>query len=596
MLRSRLSVFISTSVLTVLVLASTLFAQAAPPAALVNIIHAVAGKPAPWAIEVEVQTGKGSGSLRIDRPTDDSYRFAVDAIGRQVELTRTPTQTCLISGGQQVAFVGDSSADAALPLSPAGLVSRLISSDSLVSMAGTFLQGDPNATASMLMSIGNFQPEADGTFVSPTHRVSLKVSDDGFEISQKDNVVTIRLVDAEPIATDLPADLRVEKVDRAEMEEMIQRAIWRGTEILAPAPSLAKPAQTTKTVPHGKLFWVGDQRVVMLNGTPEQIGKAHGELLAAEARRCTESTYFLVGLARSLEKGTWSPSDFRDTWKRLEPHIPAGYIAEMDAVATAAGMDPQTFRLAQIFPEFFHCSGFAVWGNATADGKLYHGRVLDYMRMIGLHDSATVFIVKPVEGHTYVNVGYAGFVGSVTGMNAAQVSLGEMGGGGEGNWDGVPMSILMRRALEECGTLDEVKKLWADSPRTCEYYYVWADGKTRTAVGVAATPEKIEFIEPGQAHPKLGEGMADAVTLSAGNRLVTLKQRVSDQYGKITEQSAVDLMCSPVAMDSNLHDVLFVPEDLVLHVAHATKDQPADELPYTRIDAGQLFKEVEEVK
>jgi hypothetical protein len=90
--------------------------------------------------------------------------------------------------------------------------------------------------------------------------------------------------------------------------------------------------------------------------------------------------------------------------------------------------------------------------------------------------------------------------------------------------------------------------------------------------------------------------MADAVTLSAGNRLVTLKQRVSDQYGKITEQSAVDLMCSPVAMDSNLHDVLFVPEDLVLHVAHATKDQPADELPYTRIDAGQLFKEVEEVK
>ena len=67
------------------------------------------------------------------------------------------------------------------------------------------------------------------------------------------------------------------------------------------------------------------------------------------------------------------------------------------------------------------------------------------------------------------------------------------------------MATLMRRAMEECTTLDEVKSLWTNSPRTCEYYYVFADGKSNQAVGVAATPESIEFISPGQGHERLGE-------------------------------------------------------------------------------------------
>ena len=140
--------------------------------------------------------------------------------------------------------------------------------------------------------------------------------------------------------------------------------------------------------------------------------------------------------------------------------------------------------------------------SATKDGKLYHGRVLDYMTTIGLQDAATTFIVKPEGYLSFANVGYAAFIGSVSGMNTKAISLGEMGGKGEGHWDGVPMATLMRRALEECSTLEEVMQLWTESPRTCEYYYVFADGKTNEAVGVAAYPESIEFIKPGQSHER----------------------------------------------------------------------------------------------
>jgi hypothetical protein len=154
------------------------------------------------------------------------------------------------------------------------------------------------------------------------------------------------------------------------------------------------------------------------------------------------------------------------------------------------------------------------------------------------------------------------------------------------------MATLMRRALEECRTLDEVMDLWKRSPRTCEYYYVFADGKSRRAVGVAATPKSIEFVQPGAAHPLLGEGIEDAVVLSAGSRLQKLRERVTEKHGQIDADIAQWLMSRPVAMQSNLHNVLFVPEDGILYVANADHKRPAAERPYVRIDLQGLLREL----
>jgi hypothetical protein len=175
-------------------------------------------------------------------------------------------------------------------------------------------------------------------------------------------------------------------------------------------------------------------------------------------------------------------------------------------------------------------------------------------------------------------------------MNAKQISLGEMGGRGQGKWDGTPMATLMRRALEECSTLDEVKNLWSSSPRTCEYYYVFADGKGPDAVACAATSERCDFLKPGQGHELLGEGIEDAVVLSAGSRLTELRKRVQEGYGQFDAERAMTLMCRPVAMKSNLHDVLFVPQDGVLYVSNADHKLPAADRPYTRYDLTDLLR------
>ena len=96
-------------------------------------------------------------------------------------------------------------------------------------------------------------------------------------------------------------------------------------------------------------------------------------------------------------------------------------------------MSAREAHLANFFPELFHCSGFAIFGKATADGHIYHGRVLDYLKGVGLEQNAVTIVHQPDYGHAWINISYAGFVGSVTAMNDQGISIGEMGGGGYGN-------------------------------------------------------------------------------------------------------------------------------------------------------------------
>jgi isopenicillin-N N-acyltransferase-like protein len=164
-----------------------------------------------------------------------------------------------------------------------------------------------------------------------------------------------------------------------------------------------------------------------------------------------------------------------------------------------------------------------------------------------------------------------------------------MGGRGEGHWDGKPMAQLVREVMEKARTLEEAVEIMRRGPRTCEYYYVISDGKTRRAVGIAATPTTFETVWPGEKHERLPEAVKDAVLLSAGNRYETLVERVRGNYGAIDAEGARDLMKRPVCMDSNIHSVLFAPETLDFWVANADSQSPASHTRYTHYNLRALL-------
>jgi hypothetical protein len=143
--------------------------------------------------------------------------------------------------------------------------------------------------------------------------------------------------------------------------------------------------------------------------------------------------------------------------------------------------------------------------------------------------------------------------------------------------------------MEQADTLDEAVDILRKGPRTCQYYYVVADGKTKQAVGIAATPDKFEVVHPGEAHPRLPHAVADAVLLSAGDRYEELTKRVQAGYGKFDAESAIKLMSRPVCMTSNIQSVLFAPETLDVWVANADAKNVASNTRFTHYNLKELL-------
>jgi hypothetical protein len=362
--------------------------------------------------------------------------------------------------------------------------------------------------------------------------------------------------------------------------------------VWALAPCVAS-GETVARCGKGWLELIDGYPVLHLKGTPYEMGYQHGALLKDSVR---ENLHNVLDSKRvsSVEIAgvTVRPRWIIDSLTVVQaPYVPDWYREELNGLAAGAGLKQSDVAAANFLPELFHCSGFAVMNSATADGTLYHGRILDYSCEWHLQDHAVLIVGEPEGGIPFANVTFAGFVGSVTGMNAEHVSIGEMGGGGIGHWAGTPMAVLVRKVLQESHNLDEAVEVFRNANRTCQYYYVIADGKTNRAVGVSASWEKFETIEPGKGHPLLPKPVEDCVLLSAGGRYDELARRAAEGHGTFDAKSVLRLMERPIAGRQNLHNALFEPASTKIWVANAASDgKPAADQPYHAFQLSELLK------
>ncbi|MBN2330166.1 MAG: peptidase C45 [Candidatus Omnitrophica bacterium] len=368
---------------------------------------------------------------------------------------------------------------------------------------------------------------------------------------------------------------------------------------------------------------IDGQLVLHLKGNPYELGRQHGVLL----RDLVKSNLLNI-TDNQDEKGKSKEYLLYKMLRggmhnKLKPHIPERFMEEMRGLADGAGLEFDDVLAGNLFPEAFHCSGIALMGKATHDGSLYHARLLDYMTDAGLQDHAVIMMVEPDGQNTFVNVSYAGFIGSITGMNEQQITIGEMGGGGQGHWDGMPMSLLIRDALERASDLTKALSIFHNTPRTCEYYYVISDAKIPDARGVYATPQQIHFVKPGENFgqfdvplPPQGDSGGnrtlikgfelihspvqtliqsadgkvmgflntppeDCVIISGDDRYKIFTERLLEKYGQVDEKVFQELITRPVSMKGNLHNAVFHPSTLEVWVANAGADgEPACNQPY----------------
>ena len=180
----------------------------------------------------------------------------------------------------------------------------------------------------------------------------------------------------------------------------------------------------------------GRIRTICVSGTPYEMGYQQGKLLRTEVN---ENIGFLY--EQTVRKFRFEEL-LAEIYERMRPFIPQDYVDEMHGLAHGARMPLHVIHYIHILPELGEwsgkkklkkvldqmlagqmaqtCSNLCAGSGATADGNFYAVRILDWgmHRLSKLHKYPLITVGVPDNGIAWANIGWVGFLGCVSGMNA----------------------------------------------------------------------------------------------------------------------------------------------------------------------------------
>ncbi len=326
---------------------------------------------------------------------------------------------------------------------------------------------------------------------------------------------------------------------------------------------------------HGRIETLGTGpnpiTVIYLWGTPYEMGFAHGKLCADKVKGICEHLAMGACLAMNC-----TPTDLDKAWKQMEPFVPARYREEMRGLADGAGVKLQLVQWAHAIPDLsqHHCTFFAAWGKATHNGHLEQIRALDYATEAGLQNSPALIVSKPDGGNVFVNIGWVGFIGCVSGMNLKHIAVSEIGdnfGHEHETLAGEPMPFVLRDVLERANTLDDGVGIIRRAKRTSSFLYCVGDSKIPSARALRTAMDFCEVYDPSD-YP--GNRLENVVYWSMGwERDGKWNHKVYDalkaRWGSIDQDTGMRDVMRDLGTGS-LHAIAYDVTALKLWVANAS--------------------------
>ncbi len=332
-------------------------------------------------------------------------------------------------------------------------------------------------------------------------------------------------------------------------------------------------------------------RVVEIAGAPYARGRQHGVALRPEIRELRDRLYRDIIFRRGRAMGAGFSGVLYAVLSRMHPFIPRELRTEMRGVADGAGIPYRDVLLFNCFDDVLHalgqlnpliapilqhrfvaqliertnglgragmlgrfaCSSFILTGDKSATGGPIHGRNLDY----AIHDdfidpdnvvprtlreTLTVFVVHPERGEPFVAVGWPGFVGLVTALNGAGLSLACMTSTVPRETpNGTPLLLLYRLIAQYARSLDECEWLLRGAKRTIGNNLSVASASECDGRLFEFTPRRFAAIRPRNGlvratnhfqHPWLAEEQVGWVVPSSESRVRRLGELFGDApYG-----------------------------------------------------------------
>ena len=348
---------------------------------------------------------------------------------------------------------------------------------------------------------------------------------------------------------------------------------------LASAPALAAGYRTS-------IGTGGDEiPVVVVSGTPYEMGYQYGSLMAAEASACSAGylSYYQTG-----DPVRFSNANLDAAWAAVEPYVATRLIEEMHGLADGAGISYDTVRRVHSVSllEDFACSGVALWGAASANGHLYQIRNMDYTMDAGIQNYPCICVYCPNGGIAHANVGFAGYIGSVAGMNAHGIALTEKGASPNSdrpyNLNGIPFWAMFRDILQDASSLQDALDIVSSATRIKKYYYVIGSGDEPLGAKLRAYAPNLDIWEDNDPADELYPNVLPNVVYVTMDNAAAWNHLTAN-YGLYNANLMVQLS-QLVASGGNLMDVVYDATARQMWVAYAEGSQRACERPYVHFD------------
>jgi hypothetical protein len=330
----------------------------------------------------------------------------------------------------------------------------------------------------------------------------------------------------------------------------------------------------------------GDSKipVVVVRGTPYEMGKKLGELTKADA---VEFVQTALKLAQTADPKRYSNESLDTAWKAIQPHTDPRFQDELRGLAAGTGLSIEVLRRGHALPVVgdYSCSSIAAWGAATKDGHLYQTRNLDWDMHLTAQDHPCITIYIPDHGIPHANITFAGCIGANTGMNAQGIVLSEMGDspGREYPYDmnGVHFTTLFRTVLYDADSLDKAIDIFKSADRIKKYHFVVGDGQHRKAVKMLAHAPRLVVWSDNDPQDELAPNVLKNVVYQDEGRGAFRPLR--QMYGKIGAPEMMGVACKIPIKGDNVLDVIYDATALEFWVAYAKKDVEAYKRPFVHV-------------
>jgi hypothetical protein len=343
----------------------------------------------------------------------------------------------------------------------------------------------------------------------------------------------------------------------------------------------------------GELRYIDHVPVLILAGTPEEIGEQMGVLCKP---RLKDAEKLLMGYVDAKGMRKLFPVLLK-TAGVLSTTFPPDHLAEMKAVAKAAEISPDLIIAGHALHDMLRlrgCSDVIIEPARSATGGLLFGRNTDLPPIPGLQEFSMLMVFRPKGKRAFASMSFAGGSGVGTAINDAGLCLGqnEILSSGDNspkhNPLGIPTVLAGRRLMEECKNLDEAEKLIRETRWTTSTLFAMADRNEGRIFEI--TPKTIRvrkanssFCAATNHFRSEGLAVADGPQCWRWPRLESASQATA-AFGLKEVEDTLDAVNQG---DRTVHSMVFEPGPLTIHIALG--EAPVTKLPYREIDLRPLL-------